>query len=69
MLKVDIKESDRQLLKESRYNEPHPRVMRKMDALHLKSYGLVNELICDIIGVCDNTLRGYYKQYLEGLYF
>jgi len=66
MLKVDIKESDRQLLKEARYNEPHPRVMRKIDALHLKSYGLENELICDIIGVCDNTLRGYYKHYFEG---
>jgi len=66
MLKIDVKESDRQLLKEARYNEPHPRVMRKMDALHLKSFGLENELICNIIGVCDNTLRGYYKQYLEG---
>jgi len=66
MLTIDIKESDRQLLKEARYNEPHPRVMRKMDALHLKGFGLENDLICDIIGVCDNTLRGYYKQYLEG---
>jgi len=66
MLKIDIKDSDRQLLKDLRYSEPHPRVMRKMDALHLKSFGLENDLICNIIGVCDNTLRGYYKQYLDG---
>ena len=66
MLKIEIKESDRLLLRDSRYNEPHPRVMRKMDALHLKSFGLGNDLICSIIGVCDNTLRGYYKQYSDG---
>ena len=62
MLKIDIKESDRLLLKDSRYNEPHPRVMRKMDALYLKSFGLENKLICNVIVVCENTLLGYYKQ-------
>jgi transposase len=66
MLKIEIPESEKQLLREERYTHPHPRVMRKTDALYLKSFGLKNDLICDIIGVCDNTLREYFKQYSEG---
>jgi len=66
MLKIEITESDKRLLQVERYTHPHPRVMRKMDGLRLKSFGLDNALICDIIGVCDNTLRSYFIQYMEG---
>jgi transposase len=66
MLKTVISESDKQLLKEARNSYPHPRVLRKLDALYLKSFGLSNALICEVLDVCDNTLRDYFKQYLEG---
>ena len=66
MLKIEIPESDRRLLQVARYSQLHPRVMLKMDALHLKSFGLKDSLICEILDICDNTLRSYYKQYLAG---
>jgi transposase len=66
MLKITIPESDIQLLKQERYNHPHPRVMLKMDVVYLKSMGLDNGLICKITGVCGNTMREYLKQYDQG---
>jgi len=66
MLQIPISESDVQLLKQERYNHPHPRVMLKMDVVYLKGLQLDNALVCKITGVCDNTLRDYLKQYSEG---
>jgi len=66
MIKVEIAEPDRKILKELRYVHPHPRVMRKMEALYLKSLGIDNNLICKILDICPNTLLEYFKQYLEG---
>jgi transposase len=65
MLIVEISEKDKQLLKELRYRHPHPHVMRKMDALYLKSCGLDNISICSIVGVCANTLLKYFRQYMD----
>ena len=66
MLKIYILETDIPLLKHERYNHPHPRVMRKMDVLYLKSLGFSNDDICRIVGICGNTMREYFKQYNEG---
>ena len=66
MLKIHIPESDIQLLRQERYTYPHPRVMLKIDVVYLKSLGLSNDLICKITGVCDNTLREYLRQYVQG---
>jgi transposase len=66
MLKVNIPENDITLLRHERYNNAHPRVMLKMDVLHLKAMGLPNDDICRITGVCGNTMREYFKQYIEG---
>jgi len=66
MIKIDISEQERELLREARYSHPHPRVMLKMDALYLKSFGLKNDLVCEILDICGNTLREYFRQYLEG---
>ena len=66
MLKINILDTDIPLLKHERYNHPHPRVMRKMDVLYLKSLGYSNDDICRITGVCGNTMREYFKQYAEG---
>ena len=66
MLKINIQESDIQLLRHERYNHPHPRVMVKMDVLYLKSLGFSNDDILKITGVCSNTMREYCKQYTVG---
>jgi len=66
MIKIDIAESDMALLREARYNHPHPRVMLKMDVVFLKGLALSNDQIHAITGVCGNTMRDYWKQYAEG---
>ena len=66
MIKINVTEEDKQLMRQERYTHPHPRVMLKMDVVYLKSIGLKNDLISEITGVCGNTLREYMKQYLEG---
>ena len=66
MIKVNIVETDIPLLKYQRYNHPHPRVMLKMEVLYLKSLNYSNEDVCNIAGICKNTMREYFKQYNEG---
>jgi len=66
MIKLEFSKSDIERLERGRYTHPHPRVMRKMEALYLKSHGLSNQQICEIVKICDNTLREYFNQYLEG---
>jgi len=66
MIKINVTEDDRQLLRQERYTHPHPRVMLKLDVVYLKSLGLKNDLVSEITGVCGNTMREYLKQYLEG---
>jgi transposase len=66
MIHINLKEDDVQLLVEGRYTQAHPRVMQKYDALHLKSYNLANTKICDILGICNNTLLSFFRQYNEG---
>jgi transposase len=66
MIKVNIQEADKIIFSRERYEHPHPRVNQRMDALHLKSKGLTNGDICDIIDVCNNTLLSYYKMYNTG---
>jgi transposase len=66
MLQVNIREEDKAVFARERYEHIHPRVNQRMDALHLKSKGLNNNQICEITGVCNNTLLSYYKMYNTG---
>jgi len=66
MLQVIIREEDKAIFARERYEHLHPRVCQRMDALHMKGKGLDNKLICDLIGVCNNTLLGYFKMYNAG---
>jgi len=66
MLQVNIKEEDKAVFAIERYEHLHPRVCKRMDALHLKSKELPNDQICNVLDVCLNTLLGYFKMYNEG---
>ena len=66
MIQVTVKPEERPIIAKGRYTQPHPRVIQKYDALHLKDCGLSNKLICSILGICNNTLLSFYKQYTEG---
>ncbi|MBF0106276.1 MAG: hypothetical protein HQM16_13230 [Deltaproteobacteria bacterium] len=66
MIRLSFTTAEVDALRAHRYAHPHPRVQRKMEALLLKSYGLHHKLIADIVGVCPNTLRSYFEDYLQG---
>jgi transposase len=66
MVHLNIQEGDLQSIVEGRYTQLHQRVMQKYDALWLKHCGLSNPLICKILGICNNTLLSFFKQYNEG---
>ena len=71
MLQLTFSEEEIKELDYQRYHHPHPRVQRKMEALLLKAKGLPHHQIANCVGVCENTLRDYLRQYrdegIEGL--
>ncbi len=66
MIKIEFTEGEMQALNYERYNHPHPRVQRRMEALWLKSQGLSHNEICRLTGISANTLRGYLREYQQG---
>ncbi len=66
MLHLSFTEEEIKELNYQRYHHPHPRVQRKMEALLLKARGLPHHQIATCVGVCENTLRGYFVQYQTG---
>jgi transposase len=66
MLQLSFTEEEIQALDYQRYHHPHPRVQRKMEALLLKARGLPHHQIARCVGICENTLRAYLKQYQAG---
>ena len=66
MLHLSFTEEDIKELHFQRYHHPHPRVQMKMEALLLKAKGLPHHQIASCVGVCENTLRAYLKQYQAG---
>ncbi|MDR2691700.1 MAG: hypothetical protein LBB73_05295 [Dysgonamonadaceae bacterium] len=66
MIQLEIKEEDRVSLQQGRYNQLYPRVMQKYNALWLKHKGFSNSQICEVEGICSNTLLTFFKQCGEG---
>ena len=66
MIRISFTESDIEQLRNERFHHPHPRVQRKMDVLLLKSTGMKHEDICNVTGICGNTLRTYLRDYRDG---
>ncbi len=66
MLRLTFSEEDIKELHYQRYHHPHPRVQQKMEALLLKAKGLPHHQIASCVGICENTLRSYLKQYQAG---
>jgi transposase len=66
MIRIEFTEEAIDELRHERFRHPHPRVQRKMEALLLKSDGLPHQQITRILGVSENTLRQYLREYDEG---
>lgn len=56
----------RQNLNYWRYHHPHPVVQRRMETLWLKSHDLPHQQIAQLAGVCENTMRDYFKLFQQG---
>ena len=67
MIRVTFNESDIQALRYERFHHLHPRVQQKAEALLMKSHGLKHKDICKFIGISNNTLREYLREYQEGV--
>ena len=66
MIHIDFTDEAIAQLRYERYHHPHPRVQRRMEALFLKSQGLSHGEVGKLVGVCQDTLRGYFYQYKNG---
>ena len=66
MRKIEFSQEEiKQLSYESIYHEHHI-VRRRMQALLLKSQGLLHKEIADILNINESTLREYLDLYIEG---
>ena len=66
MIQIDFSAEDIKKIKKLRYDDPDPKVRRRMEALWLKSQGLRHEEICRLTGISGNTLRQYLRLFQSG---
>jgi transposase len=66
MIEVEFTEGDIKALNYERYNHPHPRVQRKMEALWLKSQREPHNKIAQLTGISINVVTQYIKEYKAG---
>jgi transposase len=66
MIRIEFTEEAIKKLRYERFHHPHPRVQLKMEALLLKSEGLAHGQICRLLGISENTLRAYFREFLAG---
>ncbi len=66
MINIEFGEADVDVLDHERFNNPHPKVRRKMEALYLKAKGLQHREICRLCGISKQTLVTWLKQYKNG---
>jgi len=66
MIQLEFRFEDREALAQERFEHPHPRVQRRMEALWLKSLDLPHGLICQVCRISGNTLREYFRDYQQG---
>ena len=66
MIPIDFTPEDIDALHHERFHHPHPRVQEKMEAVYLKSQGLLHKDICRLSRISENTLRSYLGQFREG---
>lgn len=66
MIQINFSKEDIEQFKYERFHHPHFRVRQKMEILFLKSLGLKHKLIQQIGCVSPNTMRSYFKDYMNG---
>jgi hypothetical protein len=65
MIHIDFTPKDIDALHHEHFHHPHPGC-RKMEAVYLKSQGLLHKEICRLSRISENTLRSSLRQFQEG---
>ena len=65
MIKIDFTEESIKQLQELKAHHPHPVVCKRALALILKSENIAHHKIAKIINTSENTIRKYFKMYLQ----
>jgi len=65
MIKITFESNEVVRLREISQNHPHPHIRAKASALVLKGQNIEHYKIAASIGISENTLRTYFKQYVE----
>lgn len=63
MLRLTFTDEQIGQLRTERFTYPHPRVQRKMEALFLKSQGQRHKDIGRLVGVTENTVRDWLREF------
>jgi len=66
MINIEFTEKEKRMFNHERYNPPHPKVQRKMEALWLKSQGESHKTIARLTGVTNNMVTHDIKEYQSG---
>lgn len=66
MVKVTFTSEQIEQLAYHRFHHPRPRVRIKLEAVYLRAKGLKQREICELIGICANTLRSYLREFAAG---
>ena len=66
MIKLTFTAAEMAALHYERFHHPHPRVQRKMEAVYLKSQGLLHRDITTIVQISEPTLVSYLREYEAG---
>jgi transposase len=66
MIQIEFTEEQIEQLRHERFAHPHPRVQKKMEALLLKSEELPHGRIAKLLEISENTLREYFREFLDG---
>ena len=66
MIQMTFSFQEIEALAQGRFTHPHPFVRCKMEAVLLKAAHLPHQTICQLCGICGNTLRSYLAEYQTG---
>ena len=67
MLKITFSKTDKSQLLEMAFSHPHPRVQKKLLAVHMRSQGFANQEIMKALGIeSETTLISYCHEYAKG---
>jgi transposase len=66
MIRLSLTEEASKELEDQRYHHPHPRVQKKMEVVLLKARGLSTQQVAHCVGICENTVRSYLREYERG---